>query len=655
MMNLKSILLALGLGTMMAASTFAQGTAFTYQGQLDAGGAPANGSYDISFTLYTNSSGGSAIAGPVTNLAVGVTNGLFTTIVDFPNVFSGASNWLALAVRTNGAASFSPPLTPWQQLTPTPYAVYAETANAAGLTGTISGNGSGLTNVNATNLTGTVAATHLPANVALLGANQTFTGINDFSASVGLGTTSPLATLEIRDAGGRNLVMSGPGGAEWSFYDSTANAYYWDISGGSGNFAISDSGIGYPFSISRPSGNVGIGTTTPANTLEVQGSADFTGSVGIGTNAPVAQFHVVASQYGSQPVAIFDVDNCGGPCAQGPYQENIRLVNLNPNGQTGLSFLTSTNSGDNLTNVPAAWIGTGYTSFNDNSLIFASQAAGALVDRMYLQGNTGFLGIGTDSPANMLDVQGSADFSGHVGIGTNSPNWPLTVNSRTYGIVHAYGGVQLGTYIDPTDDNGVQAQLGTISPHNLGFAVNNQEPTMTINTNGSVGIGTYTPNSDSQLQVIGKVRMGSENGTSQAPNRSILVRRINSSSTATGQVVARCVSDGGNVMTLERDGTAGGLVLKIAGTVSSGSPQISGYGINASAAFVGVHMLFYTGGSYPSTQIFTDAQKIAYLRLSFGEPLNDADMTTVELTRYVDNSGNDNFTWIGTVTSTVNQ
>ncbi len=30
----------------------AQGTAFTYQGQLNAGGSPASGSYDLTFTLY---------------------------------------------------------------------------------------------------------------------------------------------------------------------------------------------------------------------------------------------------------------------------------------------------------------------------------------------------------------------------------------------------------------------------------------------------------------------------------------------------------------------------------------------------------------------------------------------------------------------------
>ena len=61
----------------------AQGTAFTYQGRLNAGGNPASGSYDLTFTLFNANTGGGAIGGPLTNLATAVSNGLFTTAVDF--------------------------------------------------------------------------------------------------------------------------------------------------------------------------------------------------------------------------------------------------------------------------------------------------------------------------------------------------------------------------------------------------------------------------------------------------------------------------------------------------------------------------------------------------------------------------------------------
>src|SRR6266496_4241963 len=66
-----------------AAGAFAQGTAFTYQGRLFDAGSPANGIYDLRFNVYDALSGPSLIAGPKTNLAVVVSNGLFTVTLDF--------------------------------------------------------------------------------------------------------------------------------------------------------------------------------------------------------------------------------------------------------------------------------------------------------------------------------------------------------------------------------------------------------------------------------------------------------------------------------------------------------------------------------------------------------------------------------------------
>jgi hypothetical protein len=107
------------------------GTAFTYQGQLTDGGRPAQGSYDLRFTLYDAVTNGSAIAGPITNSPVGVTNGLFTTTLDFGvGVFTAAARWLEIAVRTNGGGAFTA-LWPLQELTPAPCALYATNAGAA--------------------------------------------------------------------------------------------------------------------------------------------------------------------------------------------------------------------------------------------------------------------------------------------------------------------------------------------------------------------------------------------------------------------------------------------------------------------------------------------------------------------------------------------
>ena len=89
------MLVVLFIFGLQISNLFAQGTAFTYQGQLQNNGSPASGIYNLTFTLFSTSTSGVAIAGPVTNNAVNVTNGLFTVLIDFgPGVFSAATNWL---------------------------------------------------------------------------------------------------------------------------------------------------------------------------------------------------------------------------------------------------------------------------------------------------------------------------------------------------------------------------------------------------------------------------------------------------------------------------------------------------------------------------------------------------------------------------------
>ena len=118
-------------------TVFAQGTAFTYQGRLNNNGSPASGIYNLQFSLFNVNSGGSAVAGPVNTNGVAITNGLFTVLIDFGSgVFAGATNWLQIGVETNGGGSFTT-LSPRQQLTPTPYAIFAENVTASGISGTI--------------------------------------------------------------------------------------------------------------------------------------------------------------------------------------------------------------------------------------------------------------------------------------------------------------------------------------------------------------------------------------------------------------------------------------------------------------------------------------------------------------------------------------
>jgi microcystin-dependent protein len=111
--------------------SFAQTSAFTFQGQLVSGAGNANGSYDMTFAVWDANIAGNRIAGPLTNSPVSVSNGLFSVALDFgANVFTGTNYWVEMGVRTNGGGSFAT-LVPRQALTPAPYALYAAQASNA--------------------------------------------------------------------------------------------------------------------------------------------------------------------------------------------------------------------------------------------------------------------------------------------------------------------------------------------------------------------------------------------------------------------------------------------------------------------------------------------------------------------------------------------
>ena len=103
-----SLLLALASIANMTLHAAPLPTAFTYQGQLASGGQAANGLYDLQFTVYDTLAVGNVVGGPLTNSAVAVSNGLFTTTLDFgPAVFTGDMLWLEIGVRTNGTGAFT--------------------------------------------------------------------------------------------------------------------------------------------------------------------------------------------------------------------------------------------------------------------------------------------------------------------------------------------------------------------------------------------------------------------------------------------------------------------------------------------------------------------------------------------------------------------
>ena len=91
-------------------SVHAQGTAFTYQGQLFDNGVAANGNYAMQFTLYTNSTTMFVSVGPLTIAPIPVSNGLFTVLLDFgPGEFTGPPRWLQIYAATNSVSPRTSP------------------------------------------------------------------------------------------------------------------------------------------------------------------------------------------------------------------------------------------------------------------------------------------------------------------------------------------------------------------------------------------------------------------------------------------------------------------------------------------------------------------------------------------------------------------
>jgi hypothetical protein len=226
----------------------AQGTAFTYQGRLSNGASPASGSYDMKFTLYATNLTGNAIAGPVTNSAIAVNNGLFTTTLDFGDgVFTGTNLWLDIFVRTNGSPSFTE-LTPRQPVTPVPYAITAENANTLpGLT--VQQNTNGAPNViggspNNFVSSGLVGATIGGGGAVIYNGSHYTNKVTGSFGTVGGGAGNVASTFDTVSGGYQNTATSGystvGGGFENIASDSSAT-----VAGGEENVAsVNDATVG---------------------------------------------------------------------------------------------------------------------------------------------------------------------------------------------------------------------------------------------------------------------------------------------------------------------------------------------------------------------------------------------------------------------------
>lgn len=338
-----------------AVSTLATplGPAFNYQGRLSDGTNVANGSYDLKFSLYDALTIGGQVGNSLTNPATGVTNGLFTISLDFgSSAFNGNARWLLVEVRTNGGGAFMP-LSPRQAVLATPYAWYATNAGtaitlsgvlpSASLAGPysqaltlnnaanqLSGNGSGLTSLNASQLTsGTVPDGRLSANVALRSGGNAFTGNQTVtSGNVGIGNTTPAQPLHVTgsaqfDKNDGRLVLRTPARNDPGRYgiqfsnnilglflgDDTQEQQFGFYSGWSANrtndasivvFGKATGSWGNYLKLTHDGTNGSV--ATDAGHLLLAPAQN----VGLGTNNPQAKLHVAGSVLIDGPLTVLN-------------------------------------------------------------------------------------------------------------------------------------------------------------------------------------------------------------------------------------------------------------------------------------------------------------------------------------------------------------
>jgi len=357
------------------------------------------------------------------------------------------------------------------------------------------------------------------------GTNSTNLAIEHSTGNVGIGTSTPSAGLEVLDDTGfdKDLVSLKSGYSETVFnsyggiYTKHSSDKYWGIEqkGGGAGYRLE---IGYdtlestfhtqsadPFLTIDTSGNVGIGTTSPTQKLDVVGTVEadaftingtpvgtstssywnqngsdinFTsGNVGIGTTSPTELLevsgNVLSTSAESQGLKHISTGNRGGLYLQGAGYNEDALVMTMRNDITDVVYSVY----DDSESLFKPFIKYKYEidelELNDADLVIDS---------------LGNVGIGTTSPSAKLQIGNYADGTGDATYGGflkfSEQNTSLNEDG---GIEWKIAGDNYGGKIDVISSLGANMVFG-LRNNSAGWA-----EVMRINPAGNVGIGTTNP------------------------------------------------------------------------------------------------------------------------------------------------------------------
>ncbi|MGZ3770196.1 MAG: tail fiber domain-containing protein [Bdellovibrio sp.] len=224
--------------------------------------------------------------------------------------------------------------------------------------------------------------------------------INSSGGSVGIGTTSPLGTLSLKDSAHAPLFT-----LNTSDYDNgvTGSLLAIALSGNSGSvpasIQVSDTmGNGIPLSLQPQGGNVGIGTKNPASDLEIL-------------------------RDGTASKATFAIKNFFGSGTGGVTNPSIMLFN----SRGSAAFPSNLGLGDNLASIDFFGQYNGFIT--KGASIVAGTASG------WSSGYPTYMSFNTASgtPSTVFTERMRIHENGNVGINTNNPSYTLHVNGTVAG------------------------------------------------------------------------------------------------------------------------------------------------------------------------------------------------------------------------------
>ena len=441
-MRLVRVVGVIGLLSVMAGVAGAQvSTAFTYQGRLERGGAPANGVQDLEFRLFEDGAGTAQIGATLCVDDVQLREGEFSVLLDFGDQFSpGRRLFLQLAARDDSAAPCSAGpafvvMLPRQEVTVAPFAGYAlnariaESALNADNSVTLGGQNATFYR-NAANMNaGVMPDARLSPNIPRLNAAAAFTGAITLSnpSNVIAGSGSGLIDLNAS-----NLTIGTlPGQA-------LSGQYFNAVNLSNTNNVI----------VGQHSGNGGGLTGLNASSLTFGVVSPLRGGTGSAINSAnvgdVLKWN--GASFSAQPDANTTYFAGAGLTLAGTtFQINSGQIN---GGMIGVGAVSSANIGDGTVSAidmgPNA-VASANLALDATSMVRVSGGAVSV--------SAGNVGIGMLPDADRLSVNGTASISGATTISGNLGigGAPTASKLNVIGAANVTGSMTAGSFAVPSE------------------------------------------------------------------------------------------------------------------------------------------------------------------------------------------------------------